>query len=188
MPILLFLKIYQRISELFRLEGISWYFLVQPPYSCRVSYSRLSRNMSGWVLLISTGEAHKLSGQSKTVFEHPCSKRGFVFPIFLICAHCLFSGPWTCLRSAWFPFFVASHQAFINKGKSLLNLFLSRMNSPCLLRFFIYGRCSSPFIILVALCFLLFYLDFLRPKLLLPTVIHKAAVLSLKYHCLLSSY
>lgn len=60
--------------------------------------------MSGCVLHISTGEAHKLSGQSVTVFEHPCSKRGFVFPVFLICAHCLFSGPWTWLRSAWFPF------------------------------------------------------------------------------------
>lgn len=83
---------------------------------------------------------------------------------------------------------IPCHQAFINTGKIPLSCLLSRLNCPSSVSFSIYGRCSSSLIAFVAVCFLVFYLRFLTPKWLLPTIIHRTPVLTLQSHCLVSSY
>jgi len=66
------------ITEQLRLVGTSGGHLVQPFYSSRVTKNRLPRTMSRWLLNISEGRLHNVSGQPVPVLSHPHIKK--VFP------------------------------------------------------------------------------------------------------------
>lgn len=145
-----------RITERLRLADISRGYLVQS-----LALAGSPRDICPWPspdsLWISPKTETLLllwatSASSGSLSQLRCSEG---FTCVSGCYHCLCSWPWTPLtKKPGFILFGHSICVFIHTDKISLSLLFYRLSSPSSL-IHLYVRCSSPLIILVALCWTL---------------------------------